>query len=77
MWPDVTRATEVQDRILVAADIAGTGTPGITVINWSQVERDKFRVIAASAWKDMSTKSALAKEAYDAHIKFMKILGLL
>ena len=77
MWPDVTRATEVQDRILVAADMAGTGTKGITVINWSQVERDKFRVIAAGAWKDMSTKSALAKEAYDAHIKFMKILGLL
>ena len=74
-WTDLTRATDLQDRKLVAADMAGTGTPGVKVINWSQQERDKLRVIAQGAWKDFSKQSPLAKEAYDAHIAFMKTLA--
>lgn len=76
-WTDVTRATDLQDRKLVAADKAGTGTPGVEIIDWPQEERDKLRKIAAGAWKDVSKQSDLAKEAYEAHIKFMKTLGLL
>ncbi len=76
-WTDVTRATDLQDRKLVAADKAGTGTPGVEIIDWPQAERDKLREIAAGAWKDVSKQSELAKEAYEAHIKFMKTLGLL
>lgn len=76
-WPDVTRATDLQDRKLVAADKAGTGTPGVHVVNWSQGERDKLRQIASGAWKDVAKQSPLAQEAYDAHIKFMKTMGLL
>jgi TRAP-type mannitol/chloroaromatic compound transport system substrate-binding protein len=76
-WTDMTRATDIQDRKLVAADRAGTGTKGIEIIDWTQEERDKFRKIAEGAWKDTAAKSELAKAAYDAHIKFMTTLGLL
>lgn len=76
-WPDVTRATDLEDRKLVAADNAGKGTPGVQIINWTQEERDKLRQVAAGAWKDVAKQSPLAQEAYDAHIKFMKTMGLL
>jgi TRAP-type mannitol/chloroaromatic compound transport system substrate-binding protein len=76
-WTDMTRATDIQDRKLVAADRAGTGTKGIEIVNWSQTERDKLRKVAQGAWKDVSKQSDLAKAAYDAHIKFMKTMGLL
>jgi len=66
---------DFEDRKLVARDSA----PGsdITIINWSQEERDKFRGIAQGAWADISKQSPLAKEAYDAHIAFMKKTGML
>ena len=76
-WTDMSRATDLEDRKLVALDQSGKGTPGVTIINWSQEERDKLREIAAGAWKDIGKQSPLAQEAYDAHIKFMKTLGLL
>lgn len=76
-WPDLTRATDLEDRKLVAADKAGTGTPGVEVIDWSPEERAKFRVLAQGAWEDISKQSDLAKEAYDAHIAFMSTMGLL
>jgi TRAP-type mannitol/chloroaromatic compound transport system substrate-binding protein len=76
-YTDMARATDFQDRILVAADKAGTGTKGIEIIDWAQEERDKFRKIASGAWKDASKQSDLAKQAYDAHIAFMKKMGLL
>lgn len=76
-WTDMTRATDLQDRRLVAADRAGTGTKGVEIIDWSQGERDKFRQVARGAWEDISKQSPLAKDAYDAHIAFMKTMGLL
>ena len=76
-WTDMTRATDLQDRKLVATDRAGTGTKGVTIIDWPQVERDKLRTIAQGAWLDISKQSDLAKSAYDAHTTFMKTMGLL
>ncbi|WP_300532664.1 TRAP transporter substrate-binding protein [uncultured Mameliella sp.] len=62
------------DRQLVARDKA---EGEITVIDWPQEERDKFRKIAQEAWEDFAAGSDLAKEVYDAHIAFMKEAGLL
>ena len=73
----MTRATDIQDRKLVALDRAGKGVKGITIIDWPQVERDKLRTIARGAWEDIGKQGKLAQEAYDAHIKFMKVMGLL
>jgi len=76
-WTDMSRASDVEDRKLAAADGAGKGTPGVKIIDWAQTERDKFREIAAKVWADYAKQSPLAKEAYDAHIAFMKNYGLL
>jgi len=76
-WTDMSRASDVEDRKLAALDAAGKGTPGIQIIDWAQTERDKFRAIAAKVWADYAKQSPLAKEAYDAHIAFMKNYGLL
>ncbi len=73
---DIRRASDLEDRKLVSRDKAGKGLVK-EVIDWAQVERDKFREIAVGAWEDYAKKSPLAKEAYDANIKFMKQYGLL
>ena len=75
-YTDLRRHADIQDRKTAAKDRAGLGTVK-EVIDWSQVERDKFRAIAQEAWADYAKKSPLAQEAYDAHIKFMKDYGLL
>lgn len=62
------------DRQLVARDKAAGE---LTIIDWSQEERDKFRAIAQEAWADFAKGSDLAQEVYDAHIAFMKEAGLL
>ncbi|WP_420324765.1 TRAP transporter substrate-binding protein [Mameliella sp.] len=62
------------DRQLVARDKA---EGEITVIDWPQEERDKFRKIAQEAWEDFAAGSDLAREVYDAHVAFMKEAGLL
>lgn len=75
-YTDLRRAADIKDRELAAKDRAGSGDVK-EVIDWAQVERDKFREIAVGAWKFYAEQSPLAKEAYDAHIKFMKLYGLL
>ncbi|QDC11203.1 TRAP transporter substrate-binding protein [Oceanicola sp. D3] len=62
------------DRQLVARDKAAGE---LEVIDWSQEERDKFRVIAQEAWSDFASQTELAQEVYDSHIAFMKEAGLL
>jgi hypothetical protein len=71
----MTRASDVEDRRIAQLD--RNSGEGIEVIDWSAEERGKFRKIASEAWSDAATKSELAKEAYDAHIAFMKQYGLL
>ena len=73
-WTDMYRASDVEDR-KVAARLRET--PGIEVVDWSPEERAKFRKIATEVWADYAKQSELAKEAYDAHIAFMKSYGLL
>lgn len=75
-YTDLRRESDLLDRKLVAQDKAGKGTVK-EVIDWSAEERAKFRQIAVKAWEDFSKKSPLAKEAFDAHVKFMKLYGLL
>jgi len=76
-YNDLRRYADLKDQEMVQKDMAGEGTPGIEVIDWPQEERDKFRKIAVGAWKDFAGQSALAKQAYEAHINFMRSTGLL
>ncbi|MBT6095291.1 MAG: TRAP transporter substrate-binding protein DctP, partial [Rhodospirillaceae bacterium] len=68
------READLQDRAIAAKQRAGKD---ITVIDWSTAERAKFREIAVGAWHDFAKKSPLAKEALDAHLKYMRSVGLL
>ena len=72
-WTDMSRASDVEDRKIAAKDAAS----GVEIIDWSSEERAKFRKIAAGVWEDYAKQSALAKEAYDLHIAFMKDYGLI
>ncbi|MFM8991272.1 MAG: TRAP transporter substrate-binding protein [Alphaproteobacteria bacterium] len=73
---DLVMSADVEDRRLVARDMADKSR-GIEIIAWPQVERDKFRQIAAGAWKDFAQGSDIARKAYDANIRFMKQMNLL
>jgi TRAP-type mannitol/chloroaromatic compound transport system substrate-binding protein len=73
-YNDMRRVVDMEDRALVARDKAAGD---LTVIDWPQAERDKFREIAVGAWKDYAASSEMAQEVYAAHIGFMKQIGLL
>jgi len=70
-YSDLRRVADMKDRVMVADDKAGKGTVK-EVVDWPQVERDKFREIARTAWEDFAKKSELAQAAYDAHVSFMR-----
>ncbi len=69
------READLQDRG-IAEKYAKAGSD-VTVVDWAQQERDKFREISVKAWQDFANKTPLAKEALDAHIAFMKKTGML
>lgn len=71
---DLAEAVHEQDEKLVARDKADED---ITVIDWPQEERDKFREIARGAWAEFAEKSPIAQQALDAHLEYMKAHGLL
>ena len=73
-YDDVRRQLDLQDKAKVAEDIAAGD---ITVVDWSQAERDKFRAIAIEAWEETAEKSTAARAALDAHYTYMKSIGLL
>lgn len=62
-----------QDKELAAKDDA---SDTIEVIDWSQEDRDKLRVVARQQWEEFAQKSDLAKEALDAHLSYMTAIGL-
>ncbi len=74
MNTSMRRMSDMEDKRLVAEHKAGDD---ITVVDWAQEDRDKMRAIAVEAWEDVADKSPLAREALDAHLKFMKQMGLL
>ncbi|WP_319531250.1 TRAP transporter substrate-binding protein DctP [uncultured Cohaesibacter sp.] len=71
---DLSKVAHEEDEKLASRDRAGDA---ITVVDWAQAERDKFREIAKEAWSDYAGKSPEAKEALDAHISYMQSIGLL
>lgn len=73
-YDDVRRQLDLQDRAQAAKD-AAAGV--ITIIDWPQAERDKFRAIAVEAWEETADKSPEARAALDAHYSYMRSIGLL
>ena len=73
-YDDLRRQLDMQDKAQVAADKA---EGSVTVVDWSQDERDRFRRIAVEAWEETAGKSPAARAALDAHYKYMRAIGLL
>ena len=73
MMVDLRRFSFEEDQKAVAEDLAGGK---VEIVDWPQSERDKLRGIAQEAWKSYADRSELAREAYEAHLKFMKSIGL-
>jgi len=73
-YDDLRRTLDLKDRDLAARD---TADPNVEVINWSQDDRDKFRAIAAKVWEEVAAKSPEARAALDAHLAYMKRIGLI
>lgn len=69
------REAKLQDAE-IAAKYSGADSD-VTVIDWAKEERAKFREIAVGAWNDFAKKSPLAQEALDAHLSYMRKVGLL
>lgn len=49
----------------------------VTLVNWSQAERRKFRNIAREAWAAWAKKSPMAARVLDSQLKFLKKLQLI
>jgi TRAP-type C4-dicarboxylate transport system substrate-binding protein len=71
---DLTKVVDQQDQEKAKADAAGGK---IEVINWAQEDRDQLREVARAEWLKFAEKSALAQEALDANLAYMKKIGLL
>jgi TRAP-type mannitol/chloroaromatic compound transport system substrate-binding protein len=71
-WHQIRKVASEDAR--VAKDIK---SKGVTQITWGGDELKKLRGIAYESWKQFSTKSPLAKKAYDAQVAWLKEIGLL
>lgn len=57
--------------------VAEAADKGITIHNWSDEERAKFRKIAAEKWVTVAEKSANAQKVYDHLTAYLKKEGLI
>ena len=70
----MTAEADSKDKELVLRDKAAGK---IEVINWAQADRDKLRAVARKSWQAFAKKSNRAQAALDAHLDFMKQIGLI
>ncbi len=71
---DMISQLDVQNEAAVAEAQAD---PDITVINWSDEERARFRGIAKSQWANWAERSEMAGKAYDSVTTYLTEKGLL
>lgn len=71
-WHQIRKVASEDAR--VASNIKAKG---VTQITWGGEELKKLRGIAYESWQQFSTKSPLAKKAYDAQVAWLRELGLL
>lgn len=57
--------------------VAEARAKGITIHDWSQEERAKFRAIAQEQWKEIASESANAQKVFDSLTAYMTSQGLL
>lgn len=57
--------------------VAEARSQGVTIHNWSQEDRAKFRAIARQQWEDVAKESANAQKVFDSLTSYMQSQGLL
>jgi len=62
---------ELEDRKAVAK------RDPATLVAWGEKEKLELRRVAQTVWEEWAKKSPLAKEVYDSHIQFLKMMGKL
>jgi TRAP-type mannitol/chloroaromatic compound transport system substrate-binding protein len=72
-------ALQMTSKLFIAdlEAVAEAKAAGITIHDWSQEERAKFRAIARDQWEVVAGRSENAQRVYDAMISFMTEQGLL
>ncbi|WP_394155063.1 TRAP transporter substrate-binding protein [Loktanella salsilacus] len=71
---DMVSQLDEQNEVAVAEAMAD---PDITVINWSDEERARFRGIAKSQWANWAERSEMAGKAYESVTAYLTKAGLL
>jgi len=71
---DMVARLTAADAIAVAE---ATADPDITIINWSDEERSKFRTIAKTQWANWAERSEMAGKAYASVSAYLVSAGLL
>ncbi|EKO3439665.1 TRAP transporter substrate-binding protein [Vibrio fluvialis] len=71
---DITTQLKIADQ---AAVKEASANPKITIHNWSDEERKKFREIARSQWKVFAERSPNAQKVYDSVTQFLENNDLL
>ncbi|WP_386679097.1 TRAP transporter substrate-binding protein [Loktanella sp. R86503] len=71
---DMVSQLDEQNEVAVAEAMAD---PDITVINWSDEERARFRGIAKSQWANWAERSEMAGKAYESVTAYLTEAGLL
>ncbi|MDD1793958.1 TRAP transporter substrate-binding protein [Enterovibrio makurazakiensis] len=71
---DITTQLKIADQ---AALTEAQNNPNITIHNWSDDERKKFREIAKTQWKVFAERSPNAQKVYDSVTTFLTSNGLL
>ena len=71
---DMVSQLDEQNEVAVAEAMAD---PNITVINWSDEERARFRGIAKSQWANWAERSEMAGKAYESVTTYLTEAGLL
>ncbi|KXF83468.1 TRAP transporter substrate-binding protein [Enterovibrio coralii] len=71
---DITTQLKIADQAAVKEALAN---PDITIHNWSDEERKKFREIAKTQWKVFAERSPNAQKVYDSVTTFLTSNGLL
>lgn len=70
---DLNMKTKSQDQRAVSE----AKQQGVTVHNWSDKERAKFRKIATQQWKSVASRSENAQKVYDTLLEYLTKKGLL
>ncbi|MEI4474138.1 TRAP transporter substrate-binding protein [Frigidibacter sp. MR17.24] len=71
-----TQIDTLHERDLKAVEAAKAGGK-ITVHNWSDEERAKFRGIARGEWEKVATKSEMSQKVYDTLVAYLTDKGLM